>query len=62
MAQKLTDEFICRFGVPERIHTDQGRNFESALFKEMCALLGVESPNLGHPFTEGNDGLSFPYA
>ena len=26
---------------PDVLHTDQGRNFESALFKEVCLLLGV---------------------
>ena len=31
--------FICRFGVPKQIHTDQGRQFESALFKELCNKL-----------------------
>ena len=25
-----------------QLHSDQGRNFESALFNEMCALLGIE--------------------
>ena len=55
VAQKLVDEFICRFGAPERIHTDQGRNFESALFKEMCALLGVEKTRTTpyHPIGDG---------
>jgi transposase InsO family protein len=29
-------EFICRYGVPVQIHTDQGSQFTSALFQEMC--------------------------
>ena len=28
VARVLLDEFICRFGAPAFIHTDQGRNFE----------------------------------
>ena len=32
---KLVNEVISRFGAPERIHTDQGLNFEAQLFKEM---------------------------
>ena len=32
IAELLVHEFISRFGVPLLIHTDQGRNFESALF------------------------------
>eukprot|EP00731_Ephydatia_muelleri_P026537 Em0018g637a len=28
VAKCLVNEFICRFGVPEQLHSDQGRNFE----------------------------------
>ena len=35
-------EVISRFGVPLQIHTDQGHNFKSVLFKEVCRLLDVE--------------------
>ncbi|XP_030834466.1 uncharacterized protein K02A2.6-like [Strongylocentrotus purpuratus] len=38
VAPKLVEEFICRYGVP----TDQGRNFESQLFKEVCQILGIK--------------------
>ena len=27
VARLLVNEFICHFGVPEQLHTDQGRNF-----------------------------------
>ena len=32
---------MARFGCPLEIHTDQGRNSESELFKEMCELLEI---------------------
>ena len=35
VAEKLVHEFISRFGTPLEIHSDQGRNFESSLFKEV---------------------------
>jgi hypothetical protein len=37
-AKKLVEEFICRFGAPYAIHSDQGRDFESNLLKENGAL------------------------
>lgn len=40
-ARKLLHEFISHFGAPLEIHTDQGRNFESSLFKELCRLLQI---------------------
>ena len=34
VALKLVQEFICRFGVPQELHSDQGTNFESEVFGE----------------------------
>ncbi|GBN96443.1 hypothetical protein AVEN_260735-1, partial [Araneus ventricosus] len=34
--------WIARFGVPERLTSDQGRQFESRLFREFARLLGVK--------------------
>ena len=41
VARIFVNEFICRFGVPEQLHTDQGKNFESTLIKEICRMLGI---------------------
>ena len=49
-------EFICKFGCPDRIHTDQGREFESELFSEVCKLLGVEKSRTT-PYRPQSDGL-----
>jgi len=42
VAEKLVMEFISRFGVPFWIKSDQGRQFQSDLFEEMCKLLDVD--------------------
>ena len=39
VARTLVSEFIGRFGFPLELHSDQGRNFESRMFKEVCDLL-----------------------
>ena len=42
VAQVLVTEWFCKFGVPARIHSDQGRNFESCLIQQLCSLYGIE--------------------
>ena len=55
VAQKVVMDFICRFGAPLELHTDQGRNFESTLFGEVCKLLEIHKTgtNAYHPSTNG---------
>ena len=56
VASKIVDEFVCRFGVPTELHSDQGRNFESQVFKEMCKLLNI-SKTRTTPYNPKSDGL-----
>lgn len=56
VADKLVTEFICRFGTPYRIHTDQGREFESKLFAGMCELLEI-SKTRTTPYHPQSDGM-----
>jgi hypothetical protein len=56
VADIVVTEFICRYGVPYRIHTDQGREFESELFSEMCSLLGILKSRTT-PYRPQSDGM-----
>ncbi|VDI64008.1 Hypothetical predicted protein [Mytilus galloprovincialis] len=42
IVDNLVNHFFCRFGIPCQMHSDQGRQFESGLFKELCAKLKID--------------------
>ena len=42
-------EFICRMGVPNYLHTDQGRNFESNLVKVVPSPWNHKNPHYSIP-------------
>ena len=56
VARKLVEEFISRFGVPTELHSDQGSNFESQVFSEVCNLLKINKTRTT-PYNPKSDGL-----
>ena len=38
VAKTLWDQYFMKYGIPEKIISDQGRNFESKLIAELCNL------------------------
>ncbi|RLU15530.1 hypothetical protein DMN91_012524 [Ooceraea biroi] len=42
VARAFYEGWICRFGTPLRVTTDQGRQFESRLFRRLAALTGAQ--------------------
>uniref|UniRef100_A0A8C5DVC8 Integrase catalytic domain-containing protein n=1 Tax=Gouania willdenowi TaxID=441366 RepID=A0A8C5DVC8_GOUWI len=51
----LVEGMFSRFGAAETIHSDQGRNFESAVFSTMCERLGMQKTRTTplHPQSDG---------
>ena len=56
VAQKLLEEMFLRFSLPDRLHADQGRQFEGKLIEELCKLLQVEKTHTT-PYHPQGDGL-----
>eukprot|EP00731_Ephydatia_muelleri_P038117 Em0659g1a len=56
VANKLVDEFFCRFSVPEQLHSDQGRQFEANVMQEVCCLLQIDKTRTT-PYHPQSDGL-----
>ena len=56
VAKKLWDHVFCVYGFPERIHTDQGANFESELIAELLRLAGVTKSRTTAYHPMGNGG------
>ena len=56
VAEVVVKEFIARFGTPLEIHTDQGKNFESTLFQDICKLLEI-SKTRTTPYPPASNGM-----
>ena len=49
-------EVISRYGAPEKIHSDQGRNFKAQLFQEICVLFNMDKTRTS-PYHLESDGM-----
>ena len=54
VADVLVREWVCRYGAPHSLHSDQGAQFTSNLFQEMCRVLGVEKTQTTPYHPQGN--------
>ena len=50
----LIQEWFHHYGVPDRIHSDQGRNFESDIIKQVCKLYEIQKTRTTAYHPEGN--------
>jgi hypothetical protein len=55
VATVLDERVFCYFGIPEQVHTDQGAQFQSQLFQELCSLWRTEKTRTTpyHPQSNG---------
>ena len=56
VARVLVETVVCRLGAPATLHSDQGRNFQSRLFREVVRLLEMQQTRTC-AFNPKSDGL-----
>lgn len=56
VAKILVEEVFAKLGVPRILHSDQGRQYESNLFQELCALIHIEKTRT-LPYHRQSDGM-----
>ena len=46
VAKALVDKWFYTYGIPSRIHSDQGKSFDSKLIEQLCKIYGVKQSTI----------------
>jgi len=57
VAKEFVTKIICEHGIPEIVLTDQGTNFLSEIFKNVCKLLKIAKVQTTAYHPESNGAL-----
>ena len=55
-ADAFYNNFILIYGIPTRLHLDQGGNFESEIIKELCTIMNMKKSHTTPYHPQGNAG------
>jgi hypothetical protein len=58
---KLLDEYIGRFGYPLALHSEQGSNFGSDVFHQLCQLMEIRKSRTSVRNPKGNECIERSY-
>ena len=54
VAKVLWEQYFLHYGIPKRLHSDQGREFDNNLIKGLASLLGVSKSRTTHCHPQGD--------
>ena len=53
-AKALIDKWFYTYGIPARIHSDQGKSFDNHLIHQLCKLYGIQQSTTTPYNPQGN--------
>ena len=54
VAKLLCEKVLANYGFPQRLHSDQGKDFDSRLIKELCKVANIEKTRTTPYHPQGN--------